>query len=145
VALSPRRWAAGAIVAAAVIALLAHLRDPPWLIDVTSGLEPWRTDAAGVRYRPMGGRGSFFVRSDATSITVPVRAWFASPMDSPVTATFSIDDRPAERIVLQDGNWHAVTIELRRPTSRRVRRVDIHVDRTRHWNHGLDVGAVEVR
>ena len=134
-----------AIAAAALISLLVYLRDPPWLIHVSSGLGSWRADAAGVRYRLMGGRGSFFVRSDATSMTVPVRARFSSPMDPRVTATFSIDDRPVERLVLTDGNWRAVTIHLRRPTGRRVRRVDIHVDRTNRWNHGLDVGTIEVR
>lgn len=136
------RWACAAAVS---IALLVYLRDPPWLINVTSGLSEWRTDPSGVRYRRMGGRGSFFVPADATSVTVPVRARFASPADWPVTATFSVDDTPADRIVLTDGSWRTVRIPLRRRSDRRVRRIDIHADRTRVWNHGLDVGAAEVR
>ena len=126
-------------------ALLAYLRDPPWLIHLSSGLAAWRTDATGIRYRPMGGRASFFVPAGAAAVTFPVRARFESPEDWPITATFSVDDRPVERLVLADGSWRTVTIDLRRATRRRVRRIDIHADRTRHWNYALDVGAVEVR
>ncbi|HEV3486140.1 MAG TPA: hypothetical protein VG106_12080 [Vicinamibacterales bacterium] len=97
-----------------------------------------------MRFRPMGGRGSFFVRADAEEIVVPVRAPFRSTSDWPIAATFFVDDRAVERIVLSDGTWRQVTIPLRRATRRRVRRIDIHADRTRMWNHGLDVGAVEI-
>ena len=92
----------------------------------------------------MSGRGSFFVPADAEAVTIPVRAPFSSPADWPIAATFVVDDRPVHRIVLTDGSWQRVTIPLRRPTRRRVRRIDIHADRTRTWNHGLDVGVVDV-
>jgi hypothetical protein len=130
--------------AVVLVGLLAYLRDPGWLINVSSGLGPWRTDAAGVRFRRMGGRGSFFVPADAEAVVVPVRAPFRSPSDWPITATFFVDDRPVERTVLGDGTWRNVRIPLVRATGRRVRRIDIHADHTRTWNHGLDVGAVAV-
>ena len=137
------------MVVAAVVALigiLAYLRDPPWLIHLTSGLAAWRSDASGMRYRPMGGRASFFVPAEAATVTLPVRARFHSTEDWPITATFSVDGRPVERLVLTDGNWRTVTIQIRRASRRRVRRIDIHADRTRQWNYyALDVGAVEVR
>ena len=143
-ALIPARARAAIAAAAVLTALLAYLRDPPWLIHTTSGLAPWRTDSAGARYRPMGGHGSFFVPSDATAVTLRVRARFDSPADWPITATFSVDDRTAARVVLTDDGWRSVTLPLRRPSGRRVRRIDIRADRTRGSNHALDVGEVEV-
>ena len=132
------------LAAIALAGALAYLRDPPWLINVSSGLAPARMGRDGVRFRPMSGRGSFFVPADAESVTVPVRAPFRSPADWPIAATFFVDDRPVQRIVLADGSWQRVTIALRRPTRRRVRRVEIHADRTRTWNHGLDIGDIEL-
>jgi hypothetical protein len=144
VALTRRAIIAVVIAVAVLAALLAYLRDPPWLIHVSSGLGRERTDASGIRFRPMTGRGSFFVPADADSIVVPVRAPFRSPADWPITATFFVDDRPVHQMVLSDGSWQRVIIPLRRAAPRRVRRIDIHADRTRSWNHGLDVGIAEV-
>jgi hypothetical protein len=141
VALTRRHWAAGISAAVALAALLASLRDPPWLVNVSSGLGAWRVDGSGVTFRPMGGRGSFFVPAEAERVAIPVRAPFRSPADWPITATFFVDDRAVEQLVLSDGTWRTVVIPLRRASRRRVRRIDIHVDRTRAWNHGLDVGA----
>jgi hypothetical protein len=143
VALTVRRVLAIAAVAG-LATLLVYLRDPPWLIEVRSGLGRVRTDASGIRYRRMEGRGSFFVPGDAGSVTIPVRAPFSSPSDWPITATFFVDDRLAERIVLSDGRWRRVIIPLRASPWRRVVRIDIHADRTRARNHGLDVGEVEL-
>ena len=139
-----RRSLAALATAAIAIALLAYLRDPPWLAQLSSGFGAWRADPEGFRYRHMAGRASFFVPAAAIRVTFRVRAPFTSPADWPIAATFSVDDRPAERLVLTDGTWRRVTIELRRPTRRRVRRIDIHADRTRAWYHGLDVSEFEL-
>ena len=53
-----------------------------------------------------GGHASFFVRSDASAIDVPIRTSVAAPSDIPVTVTLTIDDRLVGRLVLNDDGWH---------------------------------------
>jgi hypothetical protein len=137
------RRGGGAIeLLAAVCALLAYLRDPPWLMQLTSGLRPPQMDASGRRFRWSGGHASLFVPSSARLVSIPLRAAFDSPADPPVTVTITIDDRPADRLVLRDPEWHLSTIRLPAAGSRRVRRIDIRVDRTRDDNYGVAVGDV---
>jgi hypothetical protein len=121
---------------------LAYLRDPPWLISVTSGLRPPQMDSSGRRYRWMGGHASLFVPSDARLVSIPLRTTFDTPGDLPITVTIAIDDRPVDRVVLTDPQWRLSTVRLPAPGSRRVRRVDIRVDRTRDDTRGAAVGAV---
>jgi hypothetical protein len=138
-----RRGVVGTIVTLAVIcALLAYLRDPPWLTLVTSGLRPPQMDASGRRFRWSGGHASLFVPSNARLVSIPVRTTFDSPADPPVTVTITIDDRPADRLVLRDPEWRLSTIRMPPAGSRRVRRIDIRVDRTRDDNYGVAVGDV---
>jgi hypothetical protein len=125
-------------------ALVAYLHDPPWLVSVTSGMRPWETDLDGHRLRWMGGHASLFVPSDARLVSIPIRTTFNSG-DPPVTATISIDDRPVDRVTLTDAEWRLSTIRLPPKGSRRARRVDIRVDRTRADNRGAAVGEVTVR
>ena len=139
-----RRTVAIVVIAAAVLASLAYLRDPPWLLSVTSGMRPWETDADGRRFRWMGGHASLFVPSDARVVTIPLRTTFAAG-DTAVTATISIDDRPVDRIVLDDPQWHPSSVRLPSRSTRRVRRIDIRVDRTRDDNRGAAVGEVAIR
>lgn len=140
-ALSTSRRIAALVAAVAAIAVLVYLRDPPWLPAISSGFASWRTDASGIRYRPMRGHASFFVPSEAATVSIPVRAPYESPVDWPIVATFSVDDKPVDQIVLADDRWHTVTFRLPQPTGRRVRRIDIHADRTRSGNRGPHVGG----
>jgi hypothetical protein len=128
-----------------VAATLAYLRDPAWLIRTDSGFRPWETGTDGTRYRWTGGHASFFVRSGAREIGVPIRTTFATSSDGPVTVTLSIDDRPAERLLLADDGWQRLTLPLPPPGSRHVRRIDIQVNRTRPGNRGVQVGDVQAR
>ena len=137
-----RRAAAGVVLAAILCAVLAYLRDPPWLISVTSGMRPWEMDASGRRYRWMGGHASLFVPSDARLVSMPVRTTFDRVDDPPITLTIAIDDRPADRLVLKDAHWQLSTVRLPARGSRRVRRIDIRVDRTRDDNRGAAIGEV---
>jgi hypothetical protein len=130
------------VIAAALAASLAYLRDPPWLISVTSGMRPSQMDASGRRYRWMGGHASLFVPADARLISIPLRTTFDAAGDLPITVTIAIDDRPVDRVVLTDPQWRLSTVRLPPPGSRRVRRVDIRVDRTRDDNRGAAVGDV---
>jgi hypothetical protein len=87
----------------------------------------------------MTGHASFFVPADARTIELPVRTTFGAG-DWPITVTVSIDDRPADRIPLADDEWHAMVLRLPAPGSRKVRRVDIRLDRNRDDDHGAMIG-----
>lgn len=137
-----------AVVVALAVALagaVAYLRDPPWLISVDSGLAGWATAPDGTRYRWMGGHGSFFVPSDAAMLILPVRTTFPDPADPPQVLTITVDDRTRARIHLSDTEWHLVSVPLDGATSRRVRRIDVRVDRVRPGNRGVQLAEIELR
>ncbi len=137
-----RRLLATVLALLALAALLAYLRDPPWLVRVTSGVGRWETDPSGTRYRWMAGHASFFVPAGARTVDIPLRATFESPGDWPIAATITIDDSPADRLLFTDGAWKTSRLRLPPPGTRRVRRIDIRADRTRQGNRGLQVGEV---
>lgn len=116
----------------ALAAGLAYLRDPPWAERVTSGLGQWEEDPPGTRFRWTVGRASFFVPNDATTLTLPMRAVFPGPGGQPTMVRVSVDDRFLADIALPDpAAWVRASLPLpRKPTSRRARRVDLHVNRT---------------
>ena len=123
-------------LALALVALLlgavVYLYDPPWIARVTSGLRDWEEDPLGTRFRWTTGRASFFVPSDATAMTLPMRALFPGPNGTPVVVEVSVDDRWLAEIVLGDADtWRRPVLPLpRRLTHRRYRRVDLRVSRT---------------
>ena len=121
-------------IACLVIALgaLAWLRDPPWVGGMSSGFRGWEEDPPGTRWRWTLGRASFFVPSDATSLTLPVRALFPIAGGTPVVVRVSADDRFLADVVLTDGReWVRPLMPLpRRSNGRRYRRIDLHVSRT---------------
>jgi len=133
--------AAAIIMFVAVAALLAWLRDPGWLAGIESGFGRWERASDGVAYRWTAGRASFFVPADLPAIEIPVRLPI-QPGDWPVVVTISIDDRPADRVVITEDGWQARRVLLPARGSRRWRRIDIHVDRTRPGNRGVLVGEV---
>jgi hypothetical protein len=139
-----KTFTVAAIVLAAAVPLLAYLRDPPWLLASSSGFRGWERDADGVRFRWMGGHASFFVPSTARGVDVPLRTSFA-PGDWPISASISIDDRESERVVLGDGEWHIVALRLPQPGNRKVRRIDIRLDRLREEDRGAIVAEPRIR
>lgn len=131
------------LVAIALVgAALAYLRDPPWLLATTSGLGGWETDRDGARFRWTSGHASFFVAADWSAVELPICATFDTPADWPIVATVAVDDRPADRVVLGDDTWRHVVIRMPPRGARRVRRIDIRLDRTRHGNRGVQLGAI---
>jgi hypothetical protein len=134
-----------AIVFFAIASTLVYLRDPAWLVSTTSGMRGWETDVTGTRLRWMGGHASFFVPSDARSIEIPIRTTFDRPGDWPIRVTVSIDDRPANQVVLTDAEWRRLTLTMPPRGSRKVRRVDVRMDRTREDNRAAALGEVVVR
>lgn len=124
----------------AVVALLGYLRDPPWLINVTSGFSRrWETDEEGTRYRWTRGHASFFVPADARSVVLPMRSVKDTPTDWPITATITIDGRPAQVITFDDESWRPLLLRLPRPGSRNTRRIDVTLNRVRSGQRGLQV------
>ena len=138
------RRSTAALFVIGLVALLAYLRDPAWLIGVEAGFRPWETTGAA-RYRWTGGHASFFVRADLSGIEVPLRTTFSGPSEAPVTVTLTIDDRPAGYLTLTDESWRQVMLDLPAPGSRRVRRIDIRVNRTRAGNRGVAMGEIRPR
>ena len=107
-------------------------------------MRAWETDADGTRVRWMGGHASLFVPATARVVELPVRTTFDSG-DWPITVTVAVDDRTSDRIVLSDGEWHSVVVQLPSGGRRRVRRLDIRLDRTRDDNHGAALGELRIR
>jgi hypothetical protein len=133
-----------AVVLSLAVPLLAYLRDPPWLLATASGFRGWEQGTDGTRFRWMGGHASFFVSANAHTVELPVRTSLVGE-DWPITLSVSIDDRPADRIVLADGEWHSIMLRLPPPGRRRVRRVDIRLDRTRDEDHGAAIGEPRIQ
>ena len=135
-----KRLAITVILFVAVVVLLAWLRDPGWLAAMESGFGRWER-ADGVAYRWTAGRASFFVPADLQAVEIPLRLPM-QPGDWPAAVTISIDDRPADRVVISEDGWQTRRILLPPRGSRRHRRIDIHVDRTRPGNRGVAVGEI---
>jgi hypothetical protein len=125
------RWIRTAAGALAAIAVLAYLYDPPWMGGVTSGLRPWEEDPPGTLFRWTYGRATFFVPSNATTMTVPLRAVFPGPNHVPVTVEMRDNGRLLATIELRDPDaWVRTTVPLKRAAGRRrFRRIDLRVSR----------------
>jgi hypothetical protein len=138
------------VVAGALFALGgAYLRDPPWAGQITSGLRDWELDRSdGTHYRWTTGRASFFVPSDATALTLPLRPVFPGPDGAAVTVSIAVDDRWLTDVELrQPRAWMRTSLPLpRRATRRRFRRVDLHVSRTLvgPFIIGVQTGEIEL-
>ena len=132
----------GVLAIAALAGALAYLRDPPWLIHQDSGFRGWESGPDGMRYRWTGGHASFFVPADANAVTIPMRTTFASPADPPLTVTITIDDRSADRVTITDPAWRTIVLHMPPGARRRVRRIDLRLDRTREGNKGVQVGEM---
>jgi hypothetical protein len=130
------------VVAAAIVAALAYLYDPPWLIDQTTGLRPWAGRAGEPRYRWSGGHASFFVPSNAAAVEIPLSTSFDEKDSRPMMVTITVDDRLAARVVLSDAGWTRVRVTLPPPGARRVRRIDVRTNVVREDNHGVRIGEV---
>jgi hypothetical protein len=141
-----RRWAWWLSVLAAC-ALLAYLYNPPWLAGVTSGFGGWERDGAGVRFRWMGGRASFFIPAGAESVDIPFQPPVPPPSSEPFLIDVQVDGKRALQVALREGGWVTATLPIRSGATRRhFRRIDLFADRT--WSErslSVRVGEVTVR
>jgi hypothetical protein len=132
---------------ALLAAALGYLRDPPWIADITAGFRRWERDVSGERFRWTVGRATFYVPSQARSLTMPIRSGLPGPDGAPVTVFVSVDDRGVTEIRLDDpSRWVRSTVTLpTRPTRRQSRRVDLRISRTvGDQALGVQVGEVVV-
>jgi hypothetical protein len=134
-----RRWTAVLVATLLILAALAYLRDPPWLIRVTSGMGRWETDRDGTRYRWTSGHASFFAASSTEWVTFRMRAPKSDPRDWPITATITVDDRPADVIKVNEEEWSVVRLRLPSRGGRKLRRIDVKLDRLRSENRGVQL------
>jgi hypothetical protein len=135
------------VLVAAIAGGAWYLYDPPWTARVTSGMRDWEEDPPGTRFRWTDGHGAFFVPSAATTMTLPIKAWFPGPNGEPVRVTVAVDDRwLADIVVRNPQEWESTTLPLpRRLTRRRYRRIDLRVSRTmKQFNLGVAVGDVRL-
>jgi hypothetical protein len=141
-----RRWRWWPYVLAAC-ALLAYLYNPPWLEGVTSGFGHWEQNGAGVRFRWMGGRASFFIPAAAESVDIPFQAPVPPPPAEPFLIDVRVDGKRAMQVALREGSWVTATVPIRSgATRRRFRRIDLFANRT--WSErslSVRVGEVRVR
>ena len=142
-----RRWPAIAAIVS-FIASLAYLYDPPWVGSVTSGMGTWEEDPPGTFFRWTNGRATFFIPSDASTMTLPLRAVFPGPNGGPTTVQVSVDDRFLATIELPDPHaWVRTTLPLGPARHRRrFRRIDLHTNRvTPPMILGVMTGRPELR
>jgi len=142
-----RRAASAAVALLAMAALLGYLYDPGWMEGVTSGLRPWEEYPPGTLYRWTAGRATFFVPSNVSTMTVPLRAVFAGPNGAPVEVEIRDDGRLLQTIELADPDaWVRKALPLKRYTGhRRFRRIDLHVSRVVPPDLGVMTGEVILR
>jgi len=126
-----RRNATAIACAVSVVVALAYLYDPPWIGGVTSGMGGWEYSDPDTVFRWTNGRASLFIPSHATAVIIPLRSGFPHPFGGAVTVEIRVDDRFLATIALKDpGEWVRQELPLgNRPTRRRFRRIDLHVDR----------------
>lgn len=100
-----------------IVATLWWLRDPAWVATYRHGIDNdgWT-----------GGRASFFVPADRHVVTFEVAGHDQFTMQ----VSFFIDGHLVDRVSL-DNSWRSVTLPAGQfETSRRHRRIDIHVARS---------------
>jgi hypothetical protein len=143
-----QHWIKAVASVLAAVAVVGYLYDPPWMGGVTSGLRPWEEDPPGTLFRWTAGRGTFFVPSNATSMTLPLRAVFPGLDGAPVTVDVRDDGRWLATIELNDPEaWIRTTVPLKRYAGRRrFRRIDLRVSRVvPPFALGVMTGEVVVR
>jgi hypothetical protein len=135
-----------AVCVLGAVLLAGYLHDPPWAGQITSGLLEWEDDAAGTLFRWTLGRASFFVPSDATAMTLPMRAIFPGPAGSPTTVGVFVDDRWLADVKMdRPDEWVRPVLPLPgKRTGRRFRRVDLHVNRVAVGDFILGVQTGEI-
>ncbi len=129
---NPRRlWWIPITAVVACLAVSVPLR-ARWILDreadlslATIGLAPvWSFDETGVRYRPMTGRGQFYVAGGTCVISMGLRL---DPSRT-VAATeieVRVDDRPVKRVRVVRDSWREFRWSLAAVPGKRFRKIEL--------------------
>ena len=82
--------------------------------------------------------------ASGTMADVTMMGQVMTPAPASKGAFLAIDDRLADAFVLRDSAWKNAEVRLPPPGSRRVRRIDVRVDRLRKGLRGADIGEIAV-
>ncbi len=95
-----------------------------------SGMFNWEIEPpGGRRFRWSGPRATFFVPTDARSISIPLRATHLDPERGVVTVDVALGGRHVRRVSLRDHRWVNVQLKLAAPApTGRHHRIDLRVD-----------------
>jgi len=92
---------------------------------ITYGFYNWNRDAASIPFRWTRPRAAFLLRSAVQRVEVPISA-AGRPSGRPVDVEFVVDDRPADRMTLDDDEWHRMVLSVP-PDAQDVWKVEIRV------------------
>ena len=91
------------------------------------GLSAWQPGTDGSRYRWAGAHATFFVRSAARWVEIPLRHG-PQPAQN-VHVRFFIDGREADTVLLpDDAQWHVVRLMLMRRREATYSRIDLQIE-----------------
>jgi hypothetical protein len=102
---------------------------------VSYGFYQWDTWNDGSRYRWMGPRGTFFMRSSVRRIRFPI-ARIGGLVGDGINVDVLVDGLLAEHIVLRNRGWQEVSLNAPRLTGR-FWRVDLRAGPTWTWTPGV--------
>ena len=138
-----RRWtwvilAASMAIVVSVPMRVVQARRAADLDNVFLGASPFAGDLDGVRYRIAGPRSTWFVRTTARSVEIPLRS--QSPAGCEVAVT--VDRLPADVAQVTAERWHSVRFTFMEPETRwNSRRIELV---TSTADCGLLVGRIQV-
>jgi hypothetical protein len=119
------------VLAIVIGTMLAYLHDPPWIGSVTAGLHEWESEPSGDRFRWTSAHATFYVPSDISTMTLPIKGVFGEMDGRPGTVEIAVDDRWLATFTLPNSEWIQPRLALGlRSTTRRYRRIDLRVSRT---------------
>lgn len=136
-----RKWIVGTVLVL-LLAVLAYLHDPPWLVHQTVGLRPPQVSGDGMRFQWTGKHAAFYLPSTAGTVRIPVATSFDDRSRDPMIVTFWLDDVRAARVLLSDPAWHDVQLTIPPDRWRRLVRVDVRTSVVRPDNHGVEIGEM---
>lgn len=108
------------------------------------GLSAWQAALDGVRFRVGGHSSTVFMPTDATVVTVPLRAANAHET---VNVSLYLDERPADVVSVPGDRWTRVPLLMPQSTSgAKFRRLDLRIEgEVAATPHVLLVGKLEPR
>jgi O-antigen ligase len=148
----------GLLIAMLAVSMPVRIKNDAGLLDwtrISYGFYAWEEGPSGEQFRWTNARARFFVTSNVTRLTLPVRTYSGTPA-KPIVVDLFINDHLANQIRLSDAAWRTVDVVLPRHVEGHFTHIDLRVDRT--WvpsednpgsadsrRLGVQVGQVAIR